>query len=287
MTKLNSAGMAWARSLFLSSNIDRSAPSPGFIERKGAAIEFKFVSDADPGVFEGYGGVFHNVDSYGNLILPGAFAASLAEYKAMPGMYAEHSIYTPGGDLLPIGRWLDMGEDGKGLRVKGKISALDTDHGKRIRALMLDDALGGLSIAYSVPKGGAVHGDGKKADEPRRTLRAVNLTSWTLCAIPPTRARASIRSRRCSRWSVTRPHRRRLPRLSHSIARLRLGSVIEQHGLVVVFLNVLLAQGGLPLPAFPTLMAAGALVTQSRYQVHEIILSGVSGSAVFNLECSI
>jgi hypothetical protein len=47
------------------------------------------------------------------LILPGAFAASLAEYKAkgtMPGMYAEHSIYTPGGDLLPIGRWLDMGE---------------------------------------------------------------------------------------------------------------------------------------------------------------------------------
>lgn len=42
-------------------------------------------------------------------------------------------------------------------------------------------------------------------------------------------------------------------------------SVIEQHGLLVVFLNVLLAQSGLPLPAFPTLMAAGALVTQSRY----------------------
>ena len=36
-------------------------------------------------------------------------------------------------------------------------------------------------------------------------------------------------------------------------------SVIEQHGLVVVFLNVLLAQGGVPLPAFPTLMTAGAL----------------------------
>jgi hypothetical protein len=82
MTKLNSAGMACARSLFLSSDIDRSTPSPGFIERKGAAIEFKFVSDGDPGVFEGYGGVFHNVDSYGDLILPGAFAASLAEYKA-------------------------------------------------------------------------------------------------------------------------------------------------------------------------------------------------------------
>jgi Glutathione S-transferase, C-terminal domain len=60
-------------------------------------------------------------------------------------------------------------------------------------------------------------------------------------------------------------------------------SVIEQHGLLVVFLNVLLAQSGLPLPAFPTLMAAGALVTQSRYQVHEIIFSGVSGSLIADL----
>ena len=40
-------------------------------------------------------------------------------------------------------------------------------------------------------------------------------------------------------------------------------SVIEQHGQLVVFLNVLLAQSGLPLPTFPTLIAAGALVTQS------------------------
>jgi membrane protein DedA with SNARE-associated domain len=60
-------------------------------------------------------------------------------------------------------------------------------------------------------------------------------------------------------------------------------SVIEQHGLLVVFLNVLLAQSGLPLPAFPTLMAAGALLTQSRYQVHEIILSGISGSLIADL----
>jgi hypothetical protein len=29
-------------------------------------------------------------------------------------------------------------------------------------------------------------------------------------------------------------------------------SVIEEHGLLVVFVNVVLAQSGLPLPAFPT-----------------------------------
>ncbi len=60
-------------------------------------------------------------------------------------------------------------------------------------------------------------------------------------------------------------------------------SVIEQHGLLVVFLNVLLAQSGLPLPAFPTLMAAAALVTPSRYQVTEIILAGVAGSLIADL----
>jgi membrane protein DedA with SNARE-associated domain/rhodanese-related sulfurtransferase len=60
-------------------------------------------------------------------------------------------------------------------------------------------------------------------------------------------------------------------------------SVIEQHGLLVVFINVLLAQGGVPLPAFPTLMTAAALVAQSRYQVTEIILAGVSGSMIADL----
>src|SRR5712672_2477203 len=60
-------------------------------------------------------------------------------------------------------------------------------------------------------------------------------------------------------------------------------SVIEQHGLLVVFLNVLLAQSGLPVPAFPTLMAAAALVAQSGYQVPAIILSGVSGSMIADL----
>ena len=60
-------------------------------------------------------------------------------------------------------------------------------------------------------------------------------------------------------------------------------SLIEHHGVLVVFLSVLLAQSGLPLPAFPTLMAAAALVTQNRYQVSEIILAGVAGSLIADL----
>jgi membrane protein DedA with SNARE-associated domain/rhodanese-related sulfurtransferase len=59
--------------------------------------------------------------------------------------------------------------------------------------------------------------------------------------------------------------------------------VIEQYGLIIVFLNVLLAEGGLPLPAFPILIAATALVTEVRHQVPEIILAGIGGSLIADL----
>lgn len=144
-------------------------------EHRFVPVEFKFVGDNEPGVFDGYGAVFGNVDSHGDMIVPGAFAKSLAAHKAsgtMPGLYIEHGQFT-GGDPMPAGKYLDMSEDDKGLRVKGKISALDTDYGKRVRGLMQDGALDGLSIAYTVPPGGSV--PGKKASDPKRTLKEINL----------------------------------------------------------------------------------------------------------------
>lgn len=151
--------------------------------------EFKFSQDDQPGVFEGYGAVFGNVDSHGDVILPGAFKDSLADYKsrgAMPGLYAEHSIYVTGGDLLPAGAWLDMVEDDRGLKVKGKVSALDTDYGKRLRGLMVDGAMTGLSIAYRVPQGGSRLG--KKAGEPKRTLKTLDLKSVDIVSDPSNNA---------------------------------------------------------------------------------------------------
>jgi membrane protein DedA with SNARE-associated domain/rhodanese-related sulfurtransferase len=57
-------------------------------------------------------------------------------------------------------------------------------------------------------------------------------------------------------------------------------SIIGQHGLLVVFVNILLSQGGMPIPAIPTLMMAAALAGQSRYQVAEIILVGVIATLI-------
>jgi len=57
-------------------------------------------------------------------------------------------------------------------------------------------------------------------------------------------------------------------------------TIAERHAALIVFLNVLLSQGGLPLPVFPTLMAVAALPRQSPYQIIQIILAGVSGALI-------
>lgn len=149
-----------------------------------APLELKFASDGAAGEFEGYGAVFGNVDGHGDMIVPGAFAASLAQHKAkgsMPAMYVQHGPAL-GGDSLPAGVWHEVSEDDRGLKVKGKISALDTDHGRRIRGLMQDGAMKGLSIGYRVATGGAVLG--KKAGEPRRTLKALTLVEVSIVREP-------------------------------------------------------------------------------------------------------
>lgn len=148
-----------------------------------APLEVKFADDA-LGEFSGLASAYGVVDSHGDVVVPGAFSASLAEHKArgsMPTMYVQHGPAL-GGDPLPVGVWTHMEEDAHGLRVKGRISALDTDYGRRIRSLVQDGALKGLSIGYNVATNGAVYG--RKPGEPRRTLKAVRLVEVSLVSTP-------------------------------------------------------------------------------------------------------
>lgn len=151
------------------------------------AVELKFVDDSAPGTFEGYGAVFGNIDSHGDIVTPGAFAESLAQHKAggtMPALHVEHD-WAFGGDPLPAGVWSDLSEDGQGLRAKGKISALDTDYGRRVHSLMKDGALKGLSIAYQVPSGGSEHA--KKGEPHKRLLKRVDLHALDIVKFPSNR----------------------------------------------------------------------------------------------------
>lgn len=141
-------------------------------------IEVKFASEEidAAGTFAGYGAVFGNMDSHGDIIVPGAFGDSLKAWQGrgrLPSMKLMHGtgINPFNGDDLPIGVWTSMREDAQGLRVEGKLSAMDTDIGRRVYGLMKDGALAGLSIGYRAKRAvpaprGAAH---------RRMLEAVDV----------------------------------------------------------------------------------------------------------------
>jgi HK97 family phage prohead protease len=157
-------------------------------------IEVKFAADAIDAVtgeFKGYGAVFANLDSHGDIIEPGAFKKSLGEWKSrgrLPAMKLMHgAALNPFADDLPVGKWTKMEEDGRGLYVEGKLSALDTDMGRRIHGLMKDGALDGLSIGFMVDQ--SAPGDGEKV---RRRLEHINLREVSLVDEPSNdRARVS------------------------------------------------------------------------------------------------
>jgi HK97 family phage prohead protease len=91
------------------------------MEIKHAVVPFiKEEGDVsnDTGSFSGYGSVFNNIDLGGDIVLGGAFTKSLQGWKEkgeLPAMYGFHNSNNP------IGDWLMMEEDSKGLRVKGEL----------------------------------------------------------------------------------------------------------------------------------------------------------------------
>lgn len=117
------------------------------MEMKQLRVAAEIKAGAD-GVIEGYGSVFGNVDSYGDIVVAGAFERTLAEAKAegrLPAMLWQHNPDEP------IGVWTEMRQDKRGLVVKGQV-AMTTQRGREAFELIKMGALSGLSIGYSTVK---------------------------------------------------------------------------------------------------------------------------------------
>jgi membrane protein DedA with SNARE-associated domain/rhodanese-related sulfurtransferase len=56
--------------------------------------------------------------------------------------------------------------------------------------------------------------------------------------------------------------------------------LIQQHGLWLVFVNVLVEQAGVPVPAYPTLIIAGAYLTGGEYGVVALLLVGALAAVI-------
>jgi uncharacterized protein len=157
------------------------------IERASFGLrEIKLApSEVEGMTFSGYGAVFGNVDAYGDVIQPGAFADTLAAAQksgVWPAMLLQHGGYgMTSEDMTPIGIWTGLSEDGVGLKVEGKFA--DTARGREAYALLKMQprpAIDGLSIGY-IPKDWTQR---SKPEEPRRTLKRVDLLEVSLVTFP-------------------------------------------------------------------------------------------------------
>lgn len=106
-------------------------------------LEFKFSTEK-PGQITGYGAIFNTVDGGFDIIAPGAFDRTLAEWKAkgkLPKMLEAHDIDEP------IGTWTDISVDERGLRCTGELLMSISDGAEmyeKVKAGLID----GLSIGY-------------------------------------------------------------------------------------------------------------------------------------------
>lgn len=153
-------------------------------------IEWKFdPQSTDTMSFEGYGAFFNNVDAYGDVIAPGAFATYLADAQAKrqpwPAMLLQHGGWgVSAEDLTPIGVWTDIAEDGNGLRVKGRLA--NTPRGREVYELMKMEpraAIDGMSIGY-IPKEFEPR---SKPEDPKRKLKRVDLLEISVVTFPANR----------------------------------------------------------------------------------------------------
>lgn len=136
----------------------RHSSLPGLdVKRSGIVtrdFDLRIKAVKDGGRFEGYGSVFNVVDSYREIVAPGAFANSLAEIKEsgrkVPVLW-QHFYDEPVGVYEgDLGGGIGLEEDERGLKCQGRLLVEDDPLAKRAHAHLKAGSISGLSIGYYV-----------------------------------------------------------------------------------------------------------------------------------------
>lgn len=132
-----------------------SAPAQaGPAERKFAGAPRPTVSE--DGRFVGYASLFGRADLSGDIVERGAFRASLARRGAAGvKLLFQHDPHRP------VGRWLEVLEDVRGLRVAGAL-ATGTSGGREVMDLMRAGLVDGLSIGFRTVRSRPERGGGRR-----------------------------------------------------------------------------------------------------------------------------
>ncbi|WP_417497763.1 HK97 family phage prohead protease [Maricaulis sp.] len=177
------------------------------------ALEVKASGSGEiEGLASPFGG---SPDSYGDIIEPGAFSASLAKHKAAgtaPALLWAHD------QSRPVGRWSQMQERADGLHVSGQLN-LKTEAGQQAYEHVKGGDLDGLSIGFGIAPGGA-----SVDRQGVRTLKALDLYEVSIVTLP-----AALSARVQQVKSITGPD--------------ELRDLLRGHGLPVRFCEKVAAGG--------------------------------------------
>ena len=133
---------------------------------------FALTSVDAEGTFEGYASLFNVEDLSRDVIAPGAFRDSIAK-RGAGGI----KLLFQHDPAEPIGVWLDVAEDARGLIVKGRLT-LEVGRAREVLSLMKAGALEGLSIGFRTEKGV------RDARSGVRTLKKIDLWEISVVTFP-------------------------------------------------------------------------------------------------------
>jgi HK97 family phage prohead protease len=135
-----------------------------------AAASLTVLANAGPaGLFSGYASLFNVTDLSGDMLLAGAFRTSVAR-RGADGikMLYQHD------PAEPLGRWLQIEEDGKGLRVTGRLH-LEVAKARDVWSLVEAGILDGLSIGFRTVRA--------RTDAKTGTRRLAEVDLWEISLV--------------------------------------------------------------------------------------------------------
>ncbi len=148
------------------------------------------------GGIEGYASLFGVEDQGRDIVMPGAFRASLARRPAPSiRMLFQHD------PAQPIGVWDAIREDARGLYVRGRLIE-EVARAREVLALIRAGALDGLSIGFHARKAS------RDAATGQRRLYEIDLWEISIVTFPmlPGARVATMKARATAALSLTRPH---------------------------------------------------------------------------------
>jgi HK97 family phage prohead protease len=147
------------------------------------------------GGIEGYASLFGVEDQGRDVVMAGAFRASLLRRPALDvRLLFQHD------PAEPIGVWEEIREDARGLHVRGHLVE-EVARAREVLALIRAGALDGLSIGFHARKAS------RDAATGQRRLYEIDLLEISIVTFPMLRgARVNaLKTRATAAWSLTRP----------------------------------------------------------------------------------